>query len=568
MKNYTQLNLLIFFLLTVTPFVTAQERTNDNLTEISTDLIHEQIVITPDRTLYAVDEKIKFKADYFTRPEIGEKSWSTVLYVELIKPDGVSVTQYKFPLSNNGSWGEIHIPKQLLTGIYYLKAYTKWMRNFPVEDYAYQQVKIINPKKSKLLHSDVVDDAKVQLQQSPPKENTKLSVSISKNSFSTRENGTISITNSDRYFQDYNHSVSIVKKETFKLDPLKPVIQNDSPDVNFANYLPELNGISISGKVIDAASSKPIENARVNLSLLNHHSHFSGFNTNKQGDFYFTLPYSEHLHDFFISTVKDSLKLTINIDNDFCQKAISLENPEFELTEQEKSIAEEISVNAQLLSRFKTSSLTVSVNDSTKEEVSFYGSPNKVFYTQKYIDLPNMEEFIFELITELNVIRKKGIPYIHSASWNVFHNYPVLVLVDNVPISDTKEFLKMKINSIERVEVINKSYVAGNMKYSGIISAFSKNEDMGGIELPENSLFFSYQTFTQKENSSGNNHGERIPDLRNCLYWNPNLEFEKDTPLKLDFLTADTKGEYEVIVWSIPKDGSPKMVNRKTIVVN
>lgn len=563
------------FLLTLTSILSliivlhgsAQEPQKEATLELNTDVFQEQISLITDRTLYAVGEEIKIRANYFPSEDLNQKAWSTVLYVELIKPDGTSVAQQKFSLSNAGAKGEIVIPQQLLTGVYYLKGYTKWMRNFPVEEYAYNQLKIINPKKSRLLHSEIKEEEKLDLTPYKTDENPKLSIAVSKDKFSTREEGLVSITTSDIYYRDYTYSVSIVKKETNELDPL--ITKTNNPvEHKVATYLPEINGISIGGKVVDAKSNNPVENARVNLSLLNHQSHFSGFNTNKNGEFYFTFPYSEYLHDFFISAAKDSMELTLNIDNDFCQRPLSLDNPEFVLSENEKIIAEEISINAQLFSQFKPHSHKDTIGESEEPRKSFYGTPDKVFYTKKYIDLPNLEEFIFELITELNVIRTKGVPNIHSATWNVFHNYPFLVMVDNVPISNTADFLELKTNTIDRIEVINKSYLAGNMKYSGIINAFSKKEDMGGINLPDNSMFFSFEMFSvaEKDNSiiPANN---RIPDLRNCLLWAPNVEINNNSGNSIEFKTADTKGEYEIIVWSVPKDGRAKTITKKSFSV-
>ena len=90
-----------------------------------------------DRQIYAVGEKILFKALNVSNPELLEACWSKVLYLELMTPDGTTVAHGKYSMTCTGTQGYLMIPENLLTGNYYLVTYTKWMRNFPVSDFAF-----------------------------------------------------------------------------------------------------------------------------------------------------------------------------------------------------------------------------------------------------------------------------------------------------------------------------------------------------------------------------------------------------------------------------------------------
>ncbi len=81
---------------------------------------------------------------------IEDVHWSNVIYVELIRWNGEKIAQAKFKLFENSASGYLTIPKTLLSGNYYIRAYTKWMRNFPVEDYFYKLIKVINPFESEI----------------------------------------------------------------------------------------------------------------------------------------------------------------------------------------------------------------------------------------------------------------------------------------------------------------------------------------------------------------------------------------------------------------------------------
>ena len=71
----------------------------------------ERIQLFTDRSLYCVNEKILFSANYMYDYSIAFLDWSTVLYVELIRWNGEKLAQGKFPLYKNGSSGYLEINK-------------------------------------------------------------------------------------------------------------------------------------------------------------------------------------------------------------------------------------------------------------------------------------------------------------------------------------------------------------------------------------------------------------------------------------------------------------------------
>ncbi|MFZ0472926.1 MAG: hypothetical protein WAL94_09940, partial [Bacteroidales bacterium] len=105
----------------------------------------ERIRLFTDRTIYCANESIFFTADYSCISGADSIMWSKVLYVELIKWNGVKLANLKLKLDKSGSSAILQIPGDLLSGNYYLRAYTKWMRNFSVNNYEYRLIKIVNP---------------------------------------------------------------------------------------------------------------------------------------------------------------------------------------------------------------------------------------------------------------------------------------------------------------------------------------------------------------------------------------------------------------------------------------
>ena len=101
---------------------------------------NDKILLFTDRNLYAVGEQLYFASFIYNSSD----TKSRVLYVELISQDGKQIQSSKFKIENNKSNGSISISKDIPSGNYFLKAYTRWMRNFNPAEYSYTQIIVVN----------------------------------------------------------------------------------------------------------------------------------------------------------------------------------------------------------------------------------------------------------------------------------------------------------------------------------------------------------------------------------------------------------------------------------------
>jgi len=127
---------LIFFVIFVFPNILLSQ-------EINTGII-ESLAISTDRTLYVNGDQINFAIVNINAVD-ASKSISSVVYIELISCQGNSFVTIKLKLLDNKCSGLILIPEELPSGVYFIKAYTKSMRNLDVSRYAFQAIKIVNP---------------------------------------------------------------------------------------------------------------------------------------------------------------------------------------------------------------------------------------------------------------------------------------------------------------------------------------------------------------------------------------------------------------------------------------
>lgn len=536
--------------------------------ELQTDLVVEELTVVTDRALYAVDEPILFWADYGFADMSANVEWSSVLYVELIKSDGSSMFQGKYPIGENGCSGVVNIPSNLYTGTYYLKAYTKWMRNQSPDHFSYNRLKIVNTRSPEMA-SSLVENKTQDVESVTDLSFDKIRIQTNKENYGVNERVELSLQLTEKIYKDYSYVISVVKKGAWKQNIVaKQDLIAATTESENSLFFPETRGLTVSGKVTNTVTGEPIPDALVFLSMLDSKAFFTGYKTLANGDFYFSLPDNQNEKDFFVSTYNTN-STKIVLDDEFCEGDIHITTSEFKLNENEENMAKEFSVNAQVMDRYnKVLCSSDQVTEDTTS-LSFFGKASKEYYTKDYINLPFLDEFIFEIIPEIRVETKDNIQSIKPTTWNSFHNYPFLVLVDDLPIFDIASVLKIKTENIARIEVVNAGYAIGALKFSGVMNVRTLKHDLAGIDLPENAAFFNYKLYADTNHTfctqAPNN--ARIPDRRNCLLWIPNIELNAQTLVKKSFITADVKGEYEVIFQAISRDSKEIYVARESFFV-
>ena len=517
----------------------------------------EKIRLFTDRSIYCVNENVYFTAEYSCTEELESLSWSTVLYVELIRWNGTSIAGSKLRLTGQTTSAGIEIPGNIPSGNYYLRAYTRWMRNYSPGEYAYLGVKIVNPYRPEtdegpadsetpagintlnLIQKSLIDGIRCVTDKDEYKPGEKAEIKIG-------INGTNPV-DFDSYSITVSKSGTTVATDSY-IEAV-PILTGGLP----ANmeYLPEIRGITISGEVTDMSEGVPMKDVLVSLSETQSGEYYATYTTDDRGRFVFSLSEMERQHDFFVQT---GIPSQLRIDNGYCNRPIRLPYAAFEMNMDEIDFVREVMVNQQILERYKRDQDLVTDSAQAKPgPLVFYGNKKSVYFIDKYIELPDIREFIYEIITEANIINDKEKNPVITMRRTDNGYYPPLILLDNIRINGSEQFLKIPLSKIERVEVINSNYLVGKERYSGIMSFYSRNKDFAGLELNKNSLFFSYDLFSEilpGFDFSKRPADQRTPDRRNLLYWNPDFRMPADGEATISFITSDCTGDYVVYVRS------------------
>ena len=185
-----------------------------------------------------------------------------------------------------------------------------------------------------------------------------------------------------------------------------------------------------------------------------------------------------------------------------------------------------------------------------------------------------MQEVFFELLPGI-IIRPVKSGYemrITNPLTGVFYAEPPLVMIDGIIINDLNVLADLDPELVEKIEVVKTPYLTGNLILHGIVNVITKTGDFSAVSMPEYAVMLPYKvveevpTFMAPDYSSPETVMNRIPDLRNTLYWNPLVKTNAAGEAVLDFLTSDLPGKYLIVVNGISGSGE-KVYVRKSFIV-
>lgn len=531
--------------------------------------LNEKLCLFTDRNLYVAGEKILFSAVIYNSPSLGEYEWSKVLYLELISPDGNAVMQTKHPVSDFKSDGYLQLPENMLTGNYLMKAYTRWMQNFSPLSYAWLHVKVVNPFQEAIATADDANADKDGAGIIPADigvSGVRISCKTDKALYGQREKVILDLAVPPGH--DHlpgRYCITVVRPDaidTMNYGSYGPMVDRNTG--NFAlKYVPDIRGLSLSGKVVEKVSRNGVSQAHARLSVLGKNADYSSYITRNDGSFLFALEPYDGTTDMYVSVdPKEDLSLEILVDNEYANDNLVFFTRPFGLSIQEKDIATGMMLNFQIEKSYLRSVQDTSGSADERGREFFYGRPSNTIYIDDFIELPTIGEVIFELVPDVYFIRRNDIYFLRSRSYiSDLEIYKPLVMIDDIPVPDIGAMLKMSPERIERIDVVDKLYAKGDLLFGGIMNLISRKGDMAGIDLPKNSYFFSFDGFVPPDTAKfyriqNQDLHTRIPDVRNCLYWNPSAIIPPGRTVRVEFNTSDITGNYLIVVRGVTQEGT------------
>lgn len=255
--------------------------------------------VIADRSLYMAGESIRYRV-YNTSPDPStDPALSKVFYMELISPDGNSMSRSKNMINPDGVSGMINIPRDISSGTYYLKGYTRFMRRDGPGNYCYQQLTIINAGSKAVLPVDTSSFVSVQ-------DSVHDSSQVSSGPIRADLTGTmqkrspLSLKLTNQGGEALNCGVTVVKKGMMERQK-RPHPLLEDPGNSAPELIPETRGVSLTGLVQFAESGKPALYALVYISTIGSEKEFLCNYADSAGHFYFALSDGTGDREYFIS---------------------------------------------------------------------------------------------------------------------------------------------------------------------------------------------------------------------------------------------------------------------------
>jgi len=542
------------------PHILGQPRYDSGLVEVA-KRNPEKLVVFTDRNLYAVNEAIQFSAFLPSAETPYQGLCSTVLYLELVNSSGSAVAQGKYPIADKRSGGHLVLPSNLPTGMYYVRSYTRWMRNFGSRDFTYIPIRVVNPYASEVTGDQPAggENGLTAIPRGPE----LVSVSPSRYIYSRGERVEVNLSLPGGSISPVVYGcICVVPAGSMDTAGYRYKVNKrlDETDPFRFHFLPEIQGTSISGIVSEPENQAPVADARIHFSILGEEPAYFVTRSDAEGRFVIRTPRRSGPQEMFVvPEYQPGNMAEVRIDNDFATEPLPFHPGMFQLTQEEQEVASRMSLHMQLRRTFLTES--GSGQESLSEPVDplpFYGEPEISVRMDDFVNLPNLEEVIENLIPRTFVERREGGAQLIIDSENpMISMFPPLILIDHIPVFDMEDILAIPPSKLDHIDVIPEVYVLGEVKYGGIISFVSLAGDLASIKLPEGSYFFDYLAYhlPWMPQASRFEGPARIPDVRNTLLWEDELELHQDVPVEIHFQAASIPGTYLILFRGVTSDG-------------
>ncbi|RKD13315.1 hypothetical protein BCY91_10940 [Pelobium manganitolerans] len=328
-------------------------------------------------------------------------------------------------------------------------------------------------------------------------------------------------------------------------------------------YLPEVDGHIVSGRLSSTLSNVSVANRMAFLSVPGRNYRFYTSSSNSNGEINF------YTRDFYGGNEviaqtdfrTDSL-LHIEINSPYSSLFASGIDGVFNYSPNQHSLLQR-SVATQVNNIYFSKYL----NKETARQADtsfFYSKPDKIYKLDDYVRFTTMEEVLREYVPEVMVSqRKKNYQLtVFDTKLNAFHNGAPFALLDGVPIfDDGNTVIATDPRKLQRIEIVDGSYLYGRNSFSGILSLHSYKGDMAGYQLPKTALVIDYdglqkerQFYSPMYNGDTANR-THMPDYRTTLFWEPHRQIGKNGETELEFYTSDLEGAYVINVQALSENG-------------
>lgn len=332
----------------------------------------------------------------------------------------------------------------------------------------------------------------------------------------------------------------------------------DPINVYEQKWIPGLKDIGLSGIALSKTSQKPLANIPIYLSLSDVRPQIYVALSKDDGSFQFEINSFEGYKDALLCPLyKEIDEVELKVNREFTPVFQDLKPIPLRIDSSYVELLERMLVSFQTTKDLKLR--------SEKQDFKFknlpysFDDPDVSVILDDYIETSTLNIVFTELVSGVRV-RKRNDAYkifVFDTIRSSLYTKP-LVLIDDIPVYDAEELLKIPPKVIEKIEVHSSPFIMENHIIYGIVKISTLTDNFGGMNMHKSSRFFKYQTldlnytFNVKKYKTVEKLKSRSPDFRTLLHWEP---FIPNIQNEVSFYTSDQTGDYEAYIYGTNENG-------------
>jgi len=328
-------------------------------------------------------------------------------------------------------------------------------------------------------------------------------------------------------------------------------------------YLPEPYGPVLQARLTRAGTHEPRTNLTAYLASPSRITRLTNATSNAQGMVRFELGALTGPREIMLQTdpLQDSTAQMTILDP-FSTRYSAAVPPPFGLTPRFQADYAKRYFQTQVQNIF-TGSYRNRYLPERADSMAFFGKPDETYLLDKYTRFKVMEEVLREYVPGVLVrIRKDGfhLLVVDRVNKTVLQENP-MVLLDGVPVFNINKIMAMNPLKIRKLDVIDGRFFQGSAIYNGIVSFTTYKADLEDFPLDPRVLVERYEGVQRQREFYAPRYDTpeaaktRLPDLRNLLYWNPEINLSGTEAKTLNFYTGDQAGRYLVVLQGLAANG-------------
>jgi hypothetical protein len=518
----------------------------------SQDVLHEKIFVHTDKNFYQTGEIIWLKIYNVDADRMIPVNVSKLAYVELLDSLNKPVLQGKIKLDSSAGNGSFVIPSNVPTGIYVLRSYTNWMKNFGAETFFAKEIAIVNAANGQTAYRQTNEISKKTAGTLP------VEAKIEKQEYGKREKVKLTISSS----RPSDISISV-----YRIDSL---VAEDAADINYLfskggvvadpeifPFPPEYGGHFVKGRMISRNTRMPSKFVIGYLTVMDDANGFYNSRTDKNGKIKFLVTKLNPADSIIVQTNSHyDRDQQIEIESAFHDKYTERKSSIFTATKEFPRTVLEQSINAQVTQLYYQDELNnfkIIKTDGTP----FYVKEDMRYLLDEYTRFSKLEDVFREYVRPVGVTKRQGV--FHLTVFTDANRYLIdqepLVLVDAVPVFDMNSLFSYDPLKVKTIDIVQHKYFRSGAVFPGIINLNTFRGRTDGQMIDPGANVLAYEIVQKQRKFYSPSYdtivSSHMPDFRSTLYWNPSLHTGPEGNAQVEFFTSDLEGEFIITIRGI-----------------